>query len=107
MPMYSVCTCIYTVCTLICNVHTCFNQLSQQQILVGILVVYTYIYTMVDSCMIALYIPNITYVKGSTGEYAVANTVVVHANNMWHPCTVYVHVYTLYVQEYMQCTYMF
>ena len=38
-----------------------------------------------------------TYVKGGTGEYAVANTVVVYAYNMWYPCTVYVYVYTLYV----------
>jgi hypothetical protein len=32
----------------ICNVHTCFNQLSQQQILVGILEVYPCMYKMVD-----------------------------------------------------------
>jgi hypothetical protein len=57
VPMYSACTCIYTVCTCICNVHTCLNQLSQQQILVGILEVYPCMYTMVDSCMIAWYIP--------------------------------------------------
>ena len=44
-----------------------------------------------------------TYVKGGTGEYAVANTVVVYAYNMWYPCTVYVHVYTLYVHT---CTIM-
>ncbi len=48
VPMYSACTCIYTVCTCICNVHTCFNQLSQQQILVGILGVYTCMYKKVD-----------------------------------------------------------
>jgi hypothetical protein len=39
-------------------------------------------------------------VKGSTGEHAVANTVVVYAYNMWYPCTVYVHVYTQYVHKY-------
>ena len=44
-----------------------------------------------------------TYVKGGTGEYAVANKVVVYAYNMWYPCTVYVHVYTLYVHT---CTIM-
>ncbi len=33
-----------------------------------------------------------TYVKGCTGEHAVANTVVVYAYNMWYPCTGYVHV---------------
>jgi hypothetical protein len=27
----------------------------------------------------------------------VANTVVVYAYNMWYPCTVYVHIYTLIV----------
>ena len=41
-----------------------------------------------------------TYVKGGTGEYAVANTVVVYAYNMWYPCTVYVHVY---MYTYVQC----
>ena len=41
-----------------------------------------------------------TYVKGSTGKHAVANTAVVYAYNMWYPCTVYVHVYTLYVHVY-------
>ncbi len=41
-----------------------------------------------------------TYVKGSTGKHAVANTVVVYAYNMQYPCTVYVHVCTLYVHVY-------
>ncbi len=41
-----------------------------------------------------------TYVKGGTGKYTVANKVVVYAYNMWYPCTVYVHVYTLYVYMY-------
>ena len=41
-----------------------------------------------------------TYVKGSTGEHTVANTVVVYAYNMWYPCTVCAHVYTLYVHVY-------
>ena len=41
-----------------------------------------------------------TYVKGGTGEYAVATIVVVYAYNMWCPCTVYVHVYTQYVHVY-------
>jgi hypothetical protein len=45
---------------------------------------------MVDSCIY-------TYVEGCTGEYAVANTVVVYACNMWYPCTLYAHVYTQYV----------
>ena len=54
-------------------------------------------YTMLDSCTIAfLY----TYVKGGTDKYAVANTVVVYAYNMWYPCTVYVHAYTMYVHVY-------
>jgi hypothetical protein len=35
--MYMYIHCMYTH---ICNVHTCFNQLSQQQILVGILEVF-------------------------------------------------------------------
>ncbi len=48
---------IHCMYTSICNVHTCFNQLSQQHFLVGILEVYPYTYTMVDSCMIAWYIP--------------------------------------------------
>jgi hypothetical protein len=30
----------------------------------------------------------------------VAYTAVVYAYNMWHPCTVYVHVYTQYVHVY-------
>jgi hypothetical protein len=51
------------------------------------------VYTMVDSCIY-------TCVKGCTGEYAVANTVVVYAYNMWYPCTLYVHVYTQYVHLY-------
>jgi hypothetical protein len=41
-----------------------------------------------------------TYVKGSTREHALANTVVVYAYKMWYPCTLYVHVYTLYVHVY-------
>ncbi len=44
-----------------------------------------------------------TYVKAGTGKFAVANTVVVYAYNMWYPCIVYVHhhdVYTLYVHIY-------
>jgi hypothetical protein len=51
---------------------------------------------------ISLYVQNgrYTYVKGSTGGYAVANTVVVYAYNIWYPCTVHVHVYTLYVHVY-------
>ncbi len=38
VPMYSVCTrhCIYTVCTCICNICACFNQLSKQPFLGGI-----------------------------------------------------------------------
>ncbi len=28
VPMYSICTCIYTLCTRICNVGACFDQLS-------------------------------------------------------------------------------
>jgi hypothetical protein len=42
---------MYNVCTCICNVHTCFNQLSQQQILVCILGVYPCMYKMVDMPM--------------------------------------------------------
>ncbi len=58
-------------------------------------------FTMVDSCTLALYNVH-TYVKGGRGEYTVtvANAVVVHAYNMWEPCTVYVHVYTLFVHVY-------
>ena len=41
-----------------------------------------------------------TYVKGGTGKYAVATTVVVYAYNMWNQCTVYVHVYTQHVHVY-------
>ncbi len=32
------------------------------------------------------------------------STVVVYAYNMWHPCTVYVHIYTVYVHIYTVCT---
>ncbi len=60
--MYMYIHCMYRR---ICNVHTWFNQLSQQQILVGILEVYPCMYTMVDSCMIALYIPMSKAVKES------------------------------------------
>ncbi len=41
-----------------------------------------------------------TNVKGGTGKYAVATTVVVYVYNMWYPCTVYVHIYTRYVHLY-------
>ena len=41
-----------------------------------------------------------TYVKGGTGEYALANKEVVYAYKMWYPCTVYVHVYTLYAHVF-------
>ena len=41
-----------------------------------------------------------TYVKRGTGEYAVANTVVVYAYNTLYPYPAYVHVYTLYVHVY-------
>ncbi len=59
-------------------------------------------YTMVDSCMSVYNIIVHTYVKGCTGKYEVAYTAVVYAYNMWHPCTVYVYVYTytLYVHVY-------
>jgi len=107
VPMYSVCTCIYTACTRICNVHTCFNQLSQQQILVGIWRYFGGIYLYVHNGRFLYDSIVHTYVRGSAGEYAVANTTLVYAYNMWYPCTVHVHVYTLYVHEYMQCTYMF
>ncbi len=36
VAMYSVCTCIYTVCTHICHIFTWFNQLSQQPFFGGI-----------------------------------------------------------------------
>ncbi len=50
-------------------------------------------YTIVDSCIY-------TYVNGSTGKYAVANTVVEYAYNTWYPCTLCVHVYTQYLYIY-------
>jgi hypothetical protein len=78
--MYNVCTCIYTVCT-------------------GVYAMYIHVVT---SCLnadlsghfggISLYVHNgrflydsivHTYVKGSTTEYAVANTTLVYAYNMW------------------------
>ena len=42
-----------------------------------------------------------TYVKGGTGKYAVATTVVVYAYNTWYLCTVYVsYIYTQYVHVF-------
>ncbi len=46
-----------------------------------------------------------TYVKGCTGKYAVAYTVVVYAYNTWyHVQCMYMYIHSMYM--YMQCTYM-
>jgi hypothetical protein len=43
-----------------------------------------------------------TYVKGGTGEYAVANKVVVYAYNMWYP----LHVQCMYMYIHHMYTYV-
>ncbi len=96
--MYLYIHCMYTYM----HVHTCFNQVSQQQILVGILEVYPCMYKMVDSCMIAWYIPMSKAVQESI-QWQIQQWYM-HTIRGTHVQCVYMYIHCMYT--YMQCTYM-
>ncbi len=89
VSMNNVCTCIYTVCTCICNLHTCFvctlgesrEKRCHSWGYIGCISLFVHNGQSLYNSIVH------TYVKGCTGEYAVAYTAVVYAYNMCHPCT--------------------